>query len=99
MADGEMRPQSDSSGPAGAHYRADDDIELPPIDDATAGTAENGLAMSKSPGGGLSSLLGSAVLLGAVLVGAGTYGVAEPAKRTIRVGKTSQLQPMRLPTK
>ena len=69
MADGEMRPQSDTSGPAGAHYRADDDIELPPIDDATASTVENGSAMSNSPNGGLSSLLGSAVLLGAVLIG------------------------------
>ncbi|MEM7315502.1 MAG: hypothetical protein AAF497_20355, partial [Planctomycetota bacterium] len=68
MADPEIRPQSDSAGPHGAHYQAADDIELPPLDDGSDEGSRNENE-AKTANKGMPSLLGSVVLLAAVCVG------------------------------
>ena len=74
MPDHDISPIPDPSQPQGeGHYRAEDDIELPPMPESEdAGAAPT--AWSHDEGGGrkskgFSSLLGAAVLIGAVVVG------------------------------
>ncbi len=74
MSDRDISPIPDSPEPPGAgHYRADDDIELPPIAETDSdGTAETSWSRNlndgrKSNGGSL--WLGAAVLIGAIVVG------------------------------
>lgn len=73
MPDHDFTPMPDSPQPQGAgHYRADDDIELPPTRDDTGNAGTTGWpdnARSDNKPTGLSPLLGGAVLLAAVLVG------------------------------
>ena len=76
MPDG-MSPIPDPLRPQGAgHYRADDDIELPALDDSTSKAVDAGQWSSGShphESNGLKSLLGAAALIGAVVVGGWFY--------------------------
>ena len=72
MKDG-MSPTPDHQRPpGGGHYRADDDIDLPPISDA-ASQRDSDQWSSSAPAatksGGIASLLGTVVIIGAILVG------------------------------
>lgn len=76
MPDG-MSPTPDPLRPQGAgHYRADDDIELPPLDDsnpnADAKQWSTGAPPPRNPRG-LGSILGGAALIGAIVVGGWFY--------------------------
>ena len=72
-----MSPIPDPLRPQGAgHYRADDDIELPALDDSTSKAVDAGQWSSGShphESNGLKSLLGAAALIGAVVVGGWFY--------------------------
>ncbi|MCA9217921.1 MAG: hypothetical protein KDB27_32850 [Planctomycetales bacterium] len=77
MPDG-MSPKPDPSRPQGAgHYRADDDIELPPLDDSNSNAADSEQWASGAPpshkSGGLGLILGAAALIGAIVVGGWFY--------------------------
>lgn len=77
MPDG-MSPRPDRSQPEGAgHYRADDDIELPPIHDGnSASPASEPFSQEFSPPrktGGAAAMLGAAALIVAVLAGGWLY--------------------------
>ena len=74
MSDRDLSPMSDSPQPQGAgHYRADDDIELPPIPGPEAASPEpTGWSNDQGSTGkskNFSSLLGAAALIGALAVG------------------------------
>lgn len=74
MSDRDLSPQSDSPQPPGAgHYRADDDIELPPLagDDSTAhaGTEWSGEQDAPAKPNSLASYLGGATIIAALAVG------------------------------
>jgi hypothetical protein len=74
MPDRDISPTPDSPTPQReAHYRAEDDIELPPLP-ASEATHAAGAGRSETKGGGgqskgFSSLLGAAVLMGAIAFG------------------------------
>ena len=73
MPDHDMSPIPDSSQPQREGYsRAEDDIELPPMPESE-GVGPSAAGWSNDKGGGkskgFSSLLGAAVLIGAVVVG------------------------------
>lgn len=77
MSDG-MSPLPNSRGPQGAgHYRADDDIELPPLDESksNAADAEQWSSGPTPPhkSAGFGSILGAAALIGGVVVGGWFY--------------------------
>jgi flagellar basal body-associated protein FliL len=73
MSEREISPVPDSPRPqSSGHYRADDDIELPPMpDDAANATTTSGRSQTgpSSKSGSLTTLLGSAVLMGAIVAG------------------------------
>jgi hypothetical protein len=77
MPDG-MSPIPDAGRPQDAgHYRADDDIELPPLADVEASSSESG-QWSRAPSentksGGVGTLVGTAALIGAIIVGGWFY--------------------------
>ena len=77
MSDG-MSPRPDRSQPQGAgHYRADDDIELPPIHDADSAIPSpehwsTGPTSTRKPAG-VTAMLGTAALMAAVLTGGWFY--------------------------
>jgi hypothetical protein len=74
---------SDPATPQGAgHYRADDDIELPPIRDSATSRANadssnadqwDSRPISTRKQGGIASLLGATALIGAIIVGGWFY--------------------------
>ena len=74
MPDGDISPVPDSPRPDGTgHYRADDDIELPPMPETESASAESP-GWPTGRGGekkriGISSILGTAAVIGALLVG------------------------------
>jgi hypothetical protein len=73
MPDSDISPQQDSPRPQqGGHYRADDDIELPPIpEDAESVSSSNWSAESdqtRKPSG-VTSVLGAVALMAALAVG------------------------------
>ena len=85
MPDG-MSPTPDPGLPTGAgHYRADDDIELPPLTDAEASKSESDQWSSPSSAtgktGGIGSVLGAAALIGAIIVGGWFYMDGGSAER------------------
>ena len=74
MPDRDISPIPDSPQPQGeGHYRAEDDIELPPMPESVpAGPMGSGWPDDKGGGSkskGFSSLVGAAVLIGAIVAG------------------------------
>lgn len=73
-----MSPKPDPLRPQGAgHYRADDDIELPPLDEsnsqAVGATQWSSGSTPPRKSGGLGSILGAASLIAAIVVGGWFY--------------------------
>ena len=86
MSDG-MSPLPNSQGPQGTgHYRADDDIELPPLAEAEAlkGDADQQLRPIGAPAkqtARISSVLGGVALVGALLFGGWFYFGGDSAEK------------------
>lgn len=73
MADRDISPVPDRPGPEGqGHYTADDDIELPPMSDASSSSGDEPgwpRANAVTRSGNAVKILGTAALVGALLVG------------------------------
>lgn len=87
MPDRDISPMPDSRHPQqDGHYRAEDDIELPPMPESESlGAAETGHAAGATGPGkrtGLGAVLGTAALIGAVTVGGWLFLRGGSAERT-----------------